>query len=126
MKIVIWIVQILVALAFLSAGLMKLITPYPDLISDPNMAWAGDFSATQIKLIAVLEILGVLGLVLPMIIKKFKALVPIAAFGLALTMVGAIITHIGRDEPIAVNLVLLVLASLTAWWRRGFLKKKIS
>jgi len=122
MKIVIWIVQILVVIAFLGAGLMKLITPYPELVSNPNMGWVGDFSATQIKIIAVLEILGAVGLILPMILNKFKILVPVAAIGLALTMIGAIITHIGRNEPIAVNLVLLVLASLTAWWRKGFIK----
>lgn len=122
MKIVIWIVQVLVAIAFFGAGLMKLITPYPDLVSDPNMGWVGDFSAMEIKIIAALEVLGALGLILPMILKKFKVLVPVAAIGLALAMIGAIITHIGRDEPIAVNLVLLVLTSLTAWWRRGFFK----
>lgn len=122
MKIVIWIVQILVAIAFLGAGVMKLVTPYPDLISNPNMGWVSDFSATQVKIIAVLELLGVLGLILPMLLKKFMILVPVAAIGLALTMIGAIITHIGRDESIAVDLVLLVLASLTVWWRRGFFK----
>lgn len=124
MKIVIWIVQILVALLFLFTGGMKLLTPYAEMIADPNMAWAGDFSSTQIKIIGALEVLGALGLILPMILKKYMVLVPVAAIGLALTMVGAMVTHLvrGETEPAVVNIIILVLAALTAWWRRGYFK----
>jgi len=122
MKVIIWIIQALVALVFIGAGLMKLATPYNELIADPNMAWAGDFSSTQIKIIAALEILGAIGLIVPMFIAKFRMLVPISALGLALVMVGAMITHLGRNEPIFMNIVLLALVLLTAWWRRSFLK----
>lgn len=122
MKVIIWIIQALVALAFIGAGFMKLATPYSELIADPNMAWAGDFSSTQIKIIAVLEILGAIGLIVPMFVAKFRMLVPVSAIGLALIMVGAMITHLGRNEPIFANVILLVLALLTAWWRRSFFK----
>lgn len=124
MKIVIWIVQILVALLFLFTGGMKLLTPYAEMITDPNMAWVGDFSSTQIKIIGALEVLGALGLLLPMILKKYLMLVPAAAIGLALTMVGAMVTHLvrGETELAVVNIVIFILAALTAWWRRGYFK----
>lgn len=125
MKILTWIVQILAAIAFLGAGLMKLFTPYADLIADPNTAWAEDFSSTQIKIIAILEVLGAIGLILPMILNKYKVLVPISAIGLALTMVGAMVTHLGRGESVIPNVVLLILTLAIVWLRRDFFKNKI-
>ena len=122
MKILAWIVQILLALAFMASGFMKLITPYGELMAGEGMAWVGDFSAMQIKIIALLEILAVVGLIVPMFLKKFRVAVPLAALGLALIMVGAMVTHIGRGEPIYANIFLLVLAVLTAWLRRSFFK----
>lgn len=123
MKVVVWIIQILVALAFFGAGAMKLFTPYEELINNPQMAWVNDFSAMQIKIISILEVLGALGLIIPMFVGKLKMLVPISAIGLALVMVGATITHIGRDEPVMVSVLLLVLALLTAWFRKDLFKK---
>ena len=122
MKILVWIIQVLVALAFLGAGLMKLFTPYAELLADPNTAWTGDFSATQIKIISLLEVLGALGLIIPMFVAKLRVLVPVAAIGLALTMIGAIITHLGRDESITINIILFALAAYIAWSRSGFIK----
>ena len=124
MKILVWIIQVLVALAFLGAGLMKLFTPYAELLADPNTAWAGDFSATQIKIISLLEVLGALGLIIPMFVAKLKVLVPVAAIGLALTMIGAIITHLGRDESVTINIILFALAAYIAWSRSGFFKSQ--
>lgn len=122
MKIAIWVVQILTALAFLASGTMKFLTPYAELAANPGMEWVYDFSATQIKIISALEVLGALGVILPMFLKKYQKLVPIAAIGLALIMIGAAITHINRGEPIIANVVLFVLASLTAYGRKDLLK----
>ena len=124
MKIVVWVLQALLAIAFLGAGMMKLITPYADLAADPNMGWVEGFSATQIKIIGALEVLGGIGLVLPMIVKRFQYLVPSAAIGLALTMVGAAIVHISRGEPVVPNIVLFVLAAAVAWFRKDLFKSK--
>jgi len=48
-------------------------------------------------------------------------LVPLAAVGPVLLMVGAAITHARRKEgqPIVMNLVLIVLAGVVAWGRFG-------
>ena len=118
MKILILILQILAAIAFIMTGMMKIFTPYEDLVIMESMGWAEEFSATQITIIGILETLGGLGLVLPMVLRKFTFLVPIAALGLVLVMVGAIITHIGRGEPIIINLVLLLLNLTVAYFRR--------
>ncbi|MFT4803938.1 MAG: hypothetical protein ACI9YE_001135 [Psychroserpens sp.] len=85
------------------------------------MGWAEDFSATQITIIGILETLGGLGLILPMVLKKFPFLIPLAALGLALVMIGAIVTHIGREEPIIINLVLLLLNLTVAYFKRDLI-----
>ena len=124
MKKIILIIQILAAIAFIMTGMMKIFTPYEDLVLMENMGWATDFSGTQIMIIGILETLGGLGLLLPMVLKKLTSLIPLAALGLALVMVGAIVTHIGRDEPVIVNLVLLLLTLSVAYFKRDLVLKR--
>ena len=124
MKKIILIIQILAAIAFIMTGMMKIFTPYEDLVLMGNMGWATDFSGTQIMIIGILETLGGLGLLLPMVLKKLTYLIPLAALGLALVMVGAIVTHIGRDEPVIVNLVLLLLTLSVAYFKRDLVLKR--
>jgi uncharacterized membrane protein YphA (DoxX/SURF4 family) len=118
-NIALWVVQILLAVAFLGSGLMKLTQPKEKIAT--SMAWAADFSPTAIKLIGLVEVLGALGLVLPAVTGIAPILTPLAAVGLALVMVGAAITHARRGETqmIAVNVVLLLLAAFVAWGRFG-------
>jgi uncharacterized membrane protein YphA (DoxX/SURF4 family) len=117
MNIVIWIVQGLLAAIFLMAGIMKSTQPKEKL--SKNMAWANDVSASNIKLIGVLELLAVIGLVLPHITGILPWLTPLAAIGLVLTMIGAIIVHAKRNEnsAIGINIVLLLLAAFVAYGR---------
>lgn len=119
MKYVIWTVQIIAALLFAMAGVMKIITPYDQIVLDPNMQWAEDFSSMQIIGMGALEVLGAIGLIVPMFIGKFRKLVPLAAVGLGLMMIGAAITHMMRGEPIVINLILMAAAFAIAYWRRG-------
>ncbi|MCX6463342.1 MAG: DoxX family protein [Pseudonocardiales bacterium] len=109
MGVVAWILQIVLALAFLAAGGMKLVRPKPALVG-AGMGWADDFSDSAIKGIGALEVLGALGLILPAVTGIAPVLVPIAALGLALTMAGAIAVHVRRKETIVPPLVLGVLA----------------
>ena len=107
-------------------GVMKICNSYEDLVLMENMGWVQDFSSTQITLIGILEALGGIGLLLPMLLKKLTSLIPLAALGLALVMVGAIVTHIGRDEPVVVNLVLLLLTLSVAYFKRDlFLNRSL-
>jgi len=111
MNVVLWIVAGLLALAFLAAGLLKLLQP-KEKLAKSGLAWTEDFSAGTVKLIGGLEVLGALGLVLPRLLNIAPVLVPLAALGIALIMVGAIVTHARRREvqPIVINVVLLALA----------------
>ena len=117
MGIALWVIQGLLAVAFLGAGTMKLSQPKEKLAA--NMGWVEDFSQPAVRLIGAVEVLGAIGLVLPALTGILPWLTPLAALGLALTMVGAALTHLRRKEygNIAVNAVLLVLAAFVAYGR---------
>jgi uncharacterized membrane protein YphA (DoxX/SURF4 family) len=119
MNVAIWVLQVLLALAFLAAGLTKLTQPRQKLAA--TMGWVEDFSDPGVRAIGALEVLGALALLLPALTGVATVLVPIAAVGLALLMVGAAATHRRRGElpMIGVNAVLLVLAVAVAWARFG-------
>jgi uncharacterized membrane protein YphA (DoxX/SURF4 family) len=119
-NVVLWIVAGLLAVAFLAAGLMKLTQPKKKL-ADSGMGWTEDFSDGAVKGIGALEVLGAAGLILPAALDIVPVLVPIAATGLALLMLGAAVTHARRKEStnIVVNVVLLALAAFVAWGRFG-------
>jgi uncharacterized membrane protein len=119
MNLTIWVLQILLALAFLAVGLTKTTQPRQKLAT--AMGWVEDFSDTGVRTIGALEILGALGLLLPAVAGVATVLVPNAAVGLALVMVGAAVTHRRRGElpVIGSNVVLLVLAVVVAWARFG-------
>ena len=120
MNVVLWIIAAVLAVAFLGAGLMKLGQPRQKLV-ESGMGWAGDFSPGVVKAIGALEVLGALGLILPAVFDVATVLVPLAAVGLAVIMLGAIVVHARRKEPqmVAANVVLLILAVIVAWGRFG-------
>jgi hypothetical protein len=100
MKTLVLIAHVLIVIIFLLTGIPKLFIPIEDLISF-GMLWMEDFSVLQITTIGILETLGLLGLTLPYLISALpKIIVPISSAGLGLTMIGAIITHIERQDPI--------------------------
>ena len=96
MNIVLWVVQILLALAFLSAGILKATQPIEKLKA--NMGWVEHTTPTIVRLIGILEILGAIGLILPAVTHILPWLTAVAAIGLVLTMIGAIIVHFRLHE----------------------------
>ncbi len=115
MNIVIWVVQILLALAFFAAGIMKVIRPKEKLAE--RMAWVNDFSPTIIKAIGAVEVLGAVGLILPALTGILPCLTPLAAVGLGVDMLGAMVTHLRLKESPVGNVVLLVLAAFVVYGR---------
>jgi uncharacterized membrane protein YphA (DoxX/SURF4 family) len=109
MNTIIWIIQVLLSLAFLATGFMKITMP-KEKLKEKIGGWVDDFKDSTLKLIGITEVLGAFGLVLPMLLNAFPVLTPIAACGLVLTMVGAAQTHLKRKESIITNAVLLLLA----------------
>ena len=117
MKYGLWIVQVLLALAFLAAGIMKLVTPVDQLAQ--SMVWVNDVPVWLIKFIGLAEVAGALGLILPALTRVQPQLTALAGAGLALDMIFAAIFHLSRGEIgfIAPNIVLLVLAAFVAYGR---------
>ena len=119
MNIVIWVVQLLLGLAFVLAGFMKATQPREK--ATERMPWVEDYSGPQVKLIGVVEVLGGLGVILPAWTGIAPILTPLAATGLAVVMVLASLVHVRRKElnALPVNAVLFALAAFVAITRFG-------
>lgn len=119
MHIVLWIVQLLLALLFLAAGAMKLFQPIDKLKG--MLEWVESVNPpVLVRIIGLLEVLAALGLTLPPITNILPILTPLAGVGLVLTMVGAILLHLKRGDAksyIIANIVLLLLAAFVAYGR---------
>ena len=114
-----WVAQVALAILYLMAGGMKLLQPIDALVG-MGMAYAGDLPELFIRFVALMEILGAIGLILPAATRILHVLTPLAALGLAFVQLSAIVLHAMRGETamtLPVNLVLLALALLVAWGR---------
>ena len=112
-----WTVQILLGMAFVMGGGMKLVTSVEVLAAD--MVWVTHVPALAVKGIGFVELLGACGLILPSLLRIKPWLTSLAALGLLLTMLGATATHIalGESNMIVAPLVLGCLAAFVAWGR---------
>ena len=121
MNTVLWIAQILLAVAMLGAGAMKLTQSEEALMASGSMDWTEDFAEPQIKGIGALEVLAALGLILPALLDIAPVLVGVAAVGVVLLMLGAAATHLRRKERqmVPVNLVIAAIAVFIAVMRFG-------
>ena len=87
-EIALWTAQVLLAALFLFAGGVKLAIPMDALAQQAQMP--GPF----LKFIAVAELLGGIGIVLPTLLRIQPGLTPLAAAGLTIIMVGATVTSV--------------------------------
>ena len=110
MDIALWIAQGILALVLLLAGITKLTRSKEQLA--PQMGWVEDFSEPTIKTIAVLDLLGAVGLVLPQLTGVATFVTPVAAGGVSLLMIGSLVVHLRRGETSDVirNVVFLAIA----------------
>lgn len=120
-----WVVQGLLALAFVGAGSMKMTTPIDELLAN-GMAFVEHMPATLVRFIGVSEVAGGLGLILPAALRIRPRLTPVAAAALVVVMVLAVITHVllGDVGGAAPSLVLGALSAFVAWGR--FVKHPIA
>ena len=116
LHITLWIAQVILAGMFIMGGFMKTFTPIAEL--SVTMPWAKDIPALT-RFIGISELLGGLGLVLPAALRIAPRLTVLAAYGLALIMVLALLFHISRGEAsgISTNIVLGLLSVFIAWGR---------
>lgn len=110
-----FVVAALLALVALGSGLLKLLRPKAKLQEmGAPMAWTADFPEWQVKAIGALEVLGAIGVIVPMATGIVPVLSPIAAIGLALVHVGAFVVHARRSEKPYVNMGIFALAGVAA------------
>ena len=119
MNILLWIIQILLCLLFLFAGGTKLVLSAETLASmGPPDAIV--FSGWFIKFIGLCEVLGALGLVLPGALRRQQHLTSLAALGLTIIMIGAVVVTIMGPgvQGIVFPLVVGLLCAFVAYGRR--------
>ena len=117
LHITLWIAQVLLAAMFLMSGLMKVSQPIDQL--SKMLPWASQVPEALVRFIGVAEVLGAVGLILPSLLRIQPKLTPIAAVGLALVMLFAVVFHISRGETpmIGMNFILIAIAAFIAWGR---------
>jgi uncharacterized membrane protein YphA (DoxX/SURF4 family) len=110
-----WIIQGLLALVFIFAGLMKLMAPSEMLTAQVPL------QEPFVRFLGLAETLGAIGLILPGLLRIRTGLTPLAAAGLVIIMIGATVltpTLLGMDVIMALpNVVIGTLAAAVAYGR---------
>jgi uncharacterized membrane protein len=117
MNILLWIVQVILAIYFFFTGLIHF-SPPPGL--PPPMAWMYDLPVPLHYISGAAEILAAFGLILPAATRIQPRLTTLAAMGLVVIMALAAVYHLARGEypNIIMNLFLAGLAAFVAYGRR--------
>jgi hypothetical protein len=111
--VVLWTVQVLLALLFLFAGAMKFIMPIEVMTKQvPFPAWFLYF-------IGAAEVLGAIGLILPGALRIRTGLTSLAACGLVIIMIGATVLTVALNgvAPALMPLVVGILSLYVAYGR---------
>jgi len=119
MSIALWVVQVLLAIAFGMAGFMKLSLPM-DALAANGMTFVAHTPEWLVRFIGIAEVAGALGMILPAATRILPFLTPLAALGFAIIQVLAIGVHASLGETAAtlpINLILLALSVFVAWGR---------
>lgn len=118
MNIALWIIQILLALLFLFAGGTKLL--FAEVLAATQPPNQVHFSGLFLKFIGVCEVLGALGLVLPGLLRIRPQLTSLAAAGLLIIMIGAVVVTIAGPGvgPAVPAVVVGLLCAFVAYGRR--------
>ena len=123
MNVALWIVAGVLAVVLLVGSGSKLLVPKEQMAGTLGAAsrWVEDFRPGALKAIAVVELLGAAGLILPAALDIAPVLVPVAASGVVLLFMGAVTMRLHRGERATImgDLVYLALAAFVAWGRFG-------
>jgi uncharacterized membrane protein YphA (DoxX/SURF4 family) len=116
MNIVLWVLQVLLAVAFFAHGWLLLMPP-PEIAAQMTAQLPRSFWV----FLGVAEVLAAVGLTLPGVTRILPSLVPSAAAGVMIVMICATVWHLARGEysSAGITTVLLVMATFTAYarWR---------
>jgi hypothetical protein len=116
MNVLLWVLQVGLAIYFFFTGLIHFAVP-PGLPAP--MSWMYELSAPLHTISGAAEILAAFGLILPAATRIRPALTPLAAVGIVLVMLLAALFHFPRGEylNIVMNLVVGALAAFVAYGR---------
>ena len=117
MNVALWIVQALLAFAFIAAGATKVFAYEKYKAMSEKKNGRTSLSRGLITFIGMAEIAGSLGVVLPMATNIAPWLSAWAAIGLAIIMLLAIGFHVRRHESVAVPVILFLLAGFVVFGR---------
>jgi uncharacterized membrane protein YphA (DoxX/SURF4 family) len=104
MSIILWILQVLLALLFIFAGVTKFVMSVETMNAEAPVVMPGLF----LHFIGACEVLGGLGLILPSLFKIKPGLTPLAALGLAMITAGATVTALMGPMKVAAAFPLTV------------------
>lgn len=119
MNIALWIAQVLLLGMFGMAGVMK---TFMTAKARETMPWAKESSDTFVRFVGTSELLGALGMFLPLLTGILPWLTGVAAVGFAIIQVLAIFTvHAPKKEynVLPINVILLALSIFVAYGRWG-------
>jgi uncharacterized membrane protein YphA (DoxX/SURF4 family) len=121
MNITLWIVAGFLAVVFVAGGIGKLVVSKEKVVGLPGAGWVQDFRPETLKALGVLDVLAGIGLVLPAALGIVPVLVPLAATGIVLLMIGAVVVRLrhGGAEAIVFDVTYLGLAAFLAVARFG-------
>lgn len=120
LNIFLWLAQILLAVLFGMAGVMKTFLPPADMIANGITA-AAVLPLGLMRFIGIAELSGAIGVLLPALTRIQPRLTPLAALGFVTIQVLAIGYHVMHGDffqVLPLNAVLLSL-SLFVLWGRG-------
>jgi putative oxidoreductase len=117
MNIALWIAQGLLAVMFGMAGMLK---TFQTSKAKEQLPWAKNRSDGFVRFVGTSELLGAIGLILPLLTGILPWLTPLAAIGLSLIQILAIFTeHLPKKEfnVLPINVSLLTLSVFVVFGR---------
>jgi uncharacterized membrane protein YphA (DoxX/SURF4 family) len=114
MNIILWVIQLLLAAAFLAHGIMFL-NPPPEIVEQMNASLPRWFQV----FLGVAEVAAAIGLTLPGVTRILPGLVPAAAIGVIIVTVSATVLHLWRAEysSAGITFALFLMAAFVAHGR---------
>jgi uncharacterized membrane protein YphA (DoxX/SURF4 family) len=121
MNIILWVLQSVVALVFMFSGINKSIFSEQKLITKGQTGVVG-LPLPLIRFIGISEILGAIGIILPLLLNIFPVLTAISAICFAIIMIPAAIIHYKLKEPknVTTNCVFFLICIFIAYGRICF------
>lgn len=117
MNTLLWIIQALLAAAFVMPGIGKIGSSRQKHIEDGHITAEG--SVIPLRVLGVLELLGCTGMIVPWLTGIAPVLTPVAALCFCLVMLAGIAVHIKKKEYKMLPLLIVIfgLAAFVAYYR---------